>query len=237
MLNQPDQPPRLRTILFAGAATVILVIAIFSLGTIVQAVGAAVMFIPTQLGIIRQVTPTELITMDMAQPAAPITLPRPGTYAVYANALQLLANQPDDTTNPGRPWLMLQALPNKRFIPLAGVERGLRFYDPIIVPGRPLLTFTVDTPGQYILTYPLRHASFTVIPDYLTDQEQTIAITAGIQISIVVAMLGVFATRRYRRYRVRQQQREAAKQQRFAKGEAFWQSEIQRSQQARQQTD
>jgi hypothetical protein len=217
--------------LVAATVFVVLLTMVWFIGDVIKWIGAPLLVLPTQLGLIRQVTPDQVLTIDMASGKTSVQLPAPGAYVVYADVKQFLftpsAPDPEEAM---MKWVTLTADTTGSAIPSTGVERGLMPYDTPFVPGRPVLTFTITAAGTYTAITPRRPATIAILPDYVTGNERTIQIAMLLQLGVLTLALGCIAAVRYQKYRQRLQAVEARKQPRRAQTEAFWQTEIQRQQ-------
>ncbi len=203
----------------------------------VKWLGAPFMFLPSAVGLLPSVGPSDVQTVSLLQPSPKIAIARPGQYAVYTDEASVLmrANLMEASA---ATWIKLASssagdatsgdatsgdATSGDEAPGMNVGRGVLPYDPLAVPGRPIVTFAVDKPGIYTLVYPRQSGTLYFAPDITTGREATILLAIIGQISAVVIIgLGVFWPR-IRRYRLQQRQFAAKLAEKRAHTEAFWQ--------------
>jgi hypothetical protein len=230
-MDTPVPPRRLRAMLVTGTVCVVILIMVWFIGDVIKWTGAPLLVLPTQLGLIRQVTPDQVLTIDMAPGKTSVQLPAPGAYVVYADVKQFLFTpSASDPKEAMMKWVTLTSGTTGSAIPSTGVKRGLMPYDTPFVPGRPVLTFAITAAGTYTAITPRRPATIAILPDYVTENERTIQIAMLLQLGVLTLALGSIAAVRYRKYRQRLQVVEARQQPRRAETETFWQTEIRRQQ-------
>jgi hypothetical protein len=230
-MDTPVPPRRLPAFLLAGVIIAIILAMLWSIADVVKWAGAPFTILPAQLGLIRQVTRDQVVTIDMTPGQTTIHLPTPGTYVIYADMKQLMF-APRDPKDATMKLVTLASGTTGAHVPLRIVERGLMPYDTPFVPGRPVLTFTITRAGAYTVSTPRQAATIAILPDYITGNEQTIGTMALLQLGVLALAFGSIGVIRYRNYRQRLRVIEARQQPRRAQGEAFWQAEIQRQQAA-----
>ena len=188
----------------------------------VKCIGAPFLVLPAAVGLIPSIGPTEVQAISLLHPAPEITIVRPGQYAIYADEDSVLmrANMLEAAT---ATWITVQAAPDGGAIPGSNVVRGVLPYDSVVVPGRPIATFAIATPGRYTLAYPIQSGTVYFAPDTTTGREGVIAFAVIAQIAIIVASgLGMFWPR-IRQSRLQQRQFSAKLAQKRMQTEAFWQ--------------
>jgi hypothetical protein len=226
------RPSSFRSLLIAVLVLTATLLALSQLSDIVKLLGAPLLYLPAQLGLLQQVTWADVSSINPAASAPPprlLNLPRVGRYAVYTDDEQLLAGTNWLQDHHQLPELVVKAVERDTRVAVAFVERGVRPYDTPLAKGRPIFTFVVVHPGQYYMFLPRDVATMTVTPDYTTGKETTFLVVMLLQLGVVGAIVAVIIYIRTERMRMRQQQQAAIDAQRREQGEAFWQSEIQRN--------
>src|SRR5262245_22209004 len=128
MLSQEYHPPQYRAIVIAGVIFVIILALFWLLSDTVKFVGAPFLYLPDKLGIVRQVSSTEIQAINLAFTPTIITLAQPGRYMVFTGdnkLLQLNAASNDRIA----PWLSMRAFDTNTPVTVTQVARGLRPYD------------------------------------------------------------------------------------------------------------
>jgi hypothetical protein len=227
------RPSSFRSLLVAILVLTATLLALWQLSDIVKLLGAPLLYLPAQLGLVEQVSHAEVHVIDPFE-ASPrlLIVSQPGRYAVYTGDVQLLERTNALVDHQEAPWLAVKSAEGHTSIAVAFVERGLRPYDTPLAEGRPIFTFVVDTPGRYTLDLPERDGIITVVPDYTTGKEPIIWLVMLLQLGVMGTIVGVVVYIRTEPMRLRRQQQAAIDAQRQEQGEAFWQSEIQRSKDA-----
>jgi hypothetical protein len=219
--------PRIRDIVLAIVALVVLLVVFINLGAVVKVVGAGLMVIPSALGIVQRVSSQEVLTYDLSKSPTDVGIGRPGRYAVYAYDYDLLTTSDQLDQSMGEPWITLKSQTTGEAVPVTFVSRGMRAYDTPLAKGRPVLSFVINRPGVYVMLHPAKPATISIVRDYVTGKERTITLAFLAQTAVVVIPLMFLSTRRYL---VRRSARKAAQRQRRAESDAFWREQAQRSQ-------
>jgi hypothetical protein len=232
------RPASIHSLFIAILVLTVMVLTLAQLPEVVKQLGEPLLFVPTQLGLVRQVSRADLHVIEPFETSPRLLiLSQPGRYAVYTGDLHLLERINALVDHQGSPLLGVKSDKSNASIAVAFVERGLRPYDTPLAEGRPVFTFVIDTPGRYTLQLPEREGSITVVPDYTTGNESIILLAMVAQLGIAGAVAGGFVYVRTEPMRLRRRQQAAIDAQRQAQGEAFWQSEIQRSKDAGEMPD
>ncbi len=226
MSDQRYQPPSFRNIIIANAIFLILLGSLCTFPNTVKWVGDVLLYIPSQLGLVRRVMPGEVRTIDLrTTSAASLEITAPGQYTVFADSEELLMINTLSRENAWS-WLDITSRTTGGPVKVFPVARGIRPYDTPFAEGRPIFVFRINAPGSYEVAYPTRYAFISVVPDYTTGKEQVIVLAYVIQIGILLAPWGIAYYRRYQRQRTRIKDIESSQVQRRAQGEAFWKAEI-----------
>jgi hypothetical protein len=219
--------PRIRDIVFAIVALVVLLFAFINLGAVVKLVGAGLMVIPSTLGIVQRVTAQEVFAYDLSKSPTDVGIGRPGRYAVYAYDYDLLTMSDQVEQSGGAPWITLKSQVTGEAVPVTFVSRGMRAYDTPLAKGRPVLSFVIDRPGVYVMLHPAKPVTISIVRDYVTGKERTLTLAFLAQIAVVVIPLMFLYTRRYL---TRRSARRTAQRQRRAESDAFWREQAQKNQ-------
>jgi len=162
--------PTFRSIFGGIALALLLLLAFFNLPILVKAVGAVLAFIPGKIGLMHVVQPEEVIPIDMSTSPSPITFTKSDNYAFYTDNYDLLVINDAVVEAGSKPWLTIEA-DNGESIQVNLVSRGMAFYDTILAKGRPVAIFTIETPGNYLITHPTRPTIASIVPDYTSGAE------------------------------------------------------------------
>jgi hypothetical protein len=184
-----------------AAFVVLVAVAVLWLPDVVKTTGAILLIVPQQLGLVRQVMPSEVQGIDLSVPEQQVTLTQPGRYFVYYE-FPFLA----DTTAyrwDSSPRVMMTPHGAGEPITMTPVKRGLQLYDTPFARGRPLYAFEVEEAGTYDLVYSSRPVTVSFVPDYTTGSEGVLAWSIGIQFGIMLAIVcGLLYHRQRRRHRL-----------------------------------
>ncbi|NMC54169.1 MAG: hypothetical protein GYA48_11095 [Chloroflexi bacterium] len=224
------QPPRVRNIAIASIVFLFLLAVFFSLSGVIKHTGNILLFLPSQFGLVRQVSPAEIQSVDLRAPSPYfIEMNQPGPYAVFSGDASILIDDAYSEENDGA-WLRVKSQATGENVKVARVERGIRPYDSPLAEGRPVFAFEISTPGAYELSYPpiTWEASMTILPDYTTGKESLIWLVMEIQIVILLGIVGAALYPRYRRQQAQIESIQAPQKQRQIQGQAFWEAEKQK---------
>jgi hypothetical protein len=182
-----------------GVATfaVFVAVAVFWLPDVVKATGAILLIVPQQLGLVRQVVPSEVQVIDLSVPEQQVTLAQPGRYFLYYE-FPFLA----DTTAyrwDSSPRVMMMPHGADEHISMTPVKRGLQLYDTPFARGRPLYAFEIEEAGTYDLVYSSRPVAVSFVPDYTTGRESVLARSIGMQFGVILVVVGGLLYYRQRR--------------------------------------
>jgi hypothetical protein len=218
--------PRLRDIFLAVVALVVLIVAFINLGAAVKVAGAGFMLIPSALGIVKRVGPGEVYTYKLNRSPTTVGIGQPGRYAVYAYDYDLLTVSDEMEQVGAAPWITLKSQLTGEAVPVTFVSRGMRPYDTPLAKGRPVLSFVIERPGMYVMVHPAKPATISIVRDYVTGHERTLAWAFLVQIAVFVLPLGFVIMRRYLE---RRNTRKAAQRKRREEADAFWRDQARRS--------
>lgn len=183
--------------ILAGVITfIILLIAFFTLSQVVKSVGNVFLFLPDKLGIIQTVKRTEIAEVNMSHPPTNLYFDKPGLYTVYTNDYDLLIINDELIKHKMDPWLEINEISSGTSVKVDYVERGLRIYDTPLAKGRPIHTFSIENPGTYEIGHLTKPVSIYFLPDYMTGNEDLIAISFLGQLAILTVVGGAFYRRK-----------------------------------------
>lgn len=219
------QKPKIRVITMGILIFVLLIMLICFLSEAVKFAGYPFLILPDRLGIVQQVSSQEIISINLNSSKEVYNFPKAGKYVVYTRDYDLLNInlQLKDTDSP--PWLRVISSDRSREVSVNYVKRGLRFYDTPLTPGRPILTFEIDTPGDYLLIHTTRPALIGILPDYVSGSEQRITYLYILQLIILLIPVFIVVSKVYRSQKKKVQEIQNLKK---IKGEDFWRSEAER---------
>lgn len=200
MSHQSYRSPKLTSIMGGILLAILLLIGLCMLGSVVKSIGSAVLFLPAQLGVLSQVRAADVATLDMQHSPSMLAFARPGLYHVYTADLDLLETAAALEASDAEAWLTIRSARSGEEVPVSIVTRGVRPYDTPHAPGRPILSFALRTPGEYILIHPSRPVTVAVVPDYTTGKETTLVLAALAEMALVVGAGALVLRRRNRRW-------------------------------------
>jgi hypothetical protein len=139
----------------------------------VKWVGAVFTFLPGRLGLIKVVTPQEVMRVDMSASPTSVVFISTGRYALFTANYDLLAINEAVLAAKAKPWFRLTGSGGDQ-VAIALVERGLAVYDTPLASGRPVARFEIAHAGSYTMTHPSRRDFAFIVPDYSSGEESTI---------------------------------------------------------------
>lgn len=218
MTGFPKQPTVL-SILLGILLLVVVILGFLHIPEVVKAAGAALMFLPSRIGLIEMVMPGDVIELSLASSPTPVTLPAAGSYALYTNNYDLLFLHTAAADSGKLTWVKVRSSGSEEAVPVQLVDRGLALYDTPFARGRPMLTFSVQAAGEYLITHPTRPDTMYVVPDVFTGQEARLAVTLWGEVVLVGGALAwaynrLDAPRRARRREVQELARRRTEEQR-----------------------
>lgn len=173
--------------MFAGITlALIMVIAFLNIPIVLKYVGTALTFLPSKLGIIKVVSKSEVMPVDIHTTPTFITFTNPGNYLIYTDNYSLLTVNDAIITTKGRPWLNIQS-DSGVVIQVRLIGRGMAIYDTPLARGRPVVSFNIPEPGVYKLAHPIEPINIFIVPDYLSGKERII--TFSIYLELLVTAL------------------------------------------------
>lgn len=223
--------PRFSCLINLGVVLTILVFIISFVRTphlMVKLTGAPLQVLPTLLGITPIITQPEVRTIDLHERSVIVLLTRPGNYAIYSDDQQVLlrTGMIEEATGMGRTWVSIKTVESGEAVPGSYIARGAAPWDPLIVPGRPLMTFAIAEPGRYEIEYPPQSGTVSFAPDYTTGREAIILLIWVAQIVVVVMIVVLLSLPRIRRRRQAQRQLGQLLDRKRAATEAFWRGKL-----------
>jgi len=200
-MTQPtrDSGPRLRDIGLALLISLIALIVLLQLGDVVKLAGAALYWLPAQLGLVEQAQPADVWRHDLQTLPEGLDFSAAGRYAIYTADYDLLMMSMTMRETRDASWMVLTEAATGRRAPLQWIDRGMRIYDSHLAPGRPVFSVEIARPGIYTLKAPHRPAEIAIVRDYVTGNEGRIAAVFALEIALLLAPLGVLVGRPYLR--------------------------------------
>ena len=165
-------------------------------------IGAPFMVLPTAFGMLpgsgEEIRP---VTLRDASPALEIAAP--GRYALYAadENMQMRSNMLADAN---AAWVRIRPLgagaSASASVEITGsvIKRGAAIYDPVSIPGRPVVSFLIPTAGTYELVYPRQSGVLYFAPDWVTGREGVLGGMIVAQLAVIAALITVLAWPRIR---------------------------------------
>jgi len=190
-------PPRLRSIVLGILLFAILLMLVCGLSNLVKLAGAPFLWIPSAIGLVQPLHSEDIAVLDLGDSPNLVDISEPGLFSVYTDDYDLLMMSIQLEDSQAEPWLSVVRMEDGVPVELAYVERGLRPYDTPFAKGRPIFTFRLESPGRYALTHPVRPAAISMLPDYTTGKERTLAAAYLVQLLLLAAPVAVLFYRRY----------------------------------------
>ena len=170
-------------------------------------IGAPFMVLPTALGMMPgSGGAIQPVALKEASPALEVAAP--GRYALYAadEIMQMRSNMLADAN---AAWVRVRPLGADASagaaVEITGsvIKRGAAIYDPVSIPGRPVVSFLIPTAGTYELVYPRQSGVLYFAPDWVTGREGVLGGMIVAQLAVIAALITVLA---WPRIRVRREQ-------------------------------
>jgi hypothetical protein len=199
MTQSTYRSPRLTSVIGGILLAVVLLISLCMLGSVVKTIGAAVFFLPARLGVLPEVRATDVAVLDMQHSPSVLAFARAGRYHVYTADLTLLETASLLDASSAKPWMVVRSASSGIEVPVTVVARGVRPYDSPSAPGRPILAFTLPSPGLYTLSHPSRQATMAIVPDQTTGKEGLFLVAAVVELALLCGAVVLIARRRRRR--------------------------------------
>lgn len=217
MTTESYRPARLRTIGLGIAVFVLGLIVVCSLSQGVKWTGAALLFVPERLGLVRTVRPAEVLVLDMRQSPVQVAFSRPGRYQLYTSDYDLLVIAAELARSDAPPWVTITNAKTGAAVTVTHIERGLLPFDTPYASGRPVLGVEIPKSGAYLLDFPARPATISIVPDYTTGHEGMIYTAFAAEVILLSLPFVVALYRRERRLRGYLRERRRHSQQQFDK--------------------
>lgn len=208
-----ERQPTYRAVLVGIVALGVLLLFLCSLSRVVKLAGAALFFVPQQLGILQQVKSDQVRAIDLRTSPTPLEFTESGKYVVYTDSLDLLEITDQLAETRAEPWLVIRSRATGEMAPVEFIRRGVTVLDSPQVNGRALFTFEIVEPGDYLITHPTRQLALTLVPDYVTGNEWRIGLVVAAEFVIVGGLVAlVFLPPYWRRKRERDEIRKRKRQ-------------------------
>jgi hypothetical protein len=185
MTTAPPEQASLRSILLGIALFVILFLAFFRIPDVVKFSGAALMYLPSRLGLIDMVLPKDVVALPLDENPSAFTISAPGRYVMYLNNYDLLIVHDAVVAGNSDPWMNIQSEDLGTPVKVNLIGRGLSWYDTPFARGRPVVTFEIDQPGTYQFMHPTRPDMIYLLPDTVTGNESRITFWVLFEIAII----------------------------------------------------
>ena len=165
---------------------------------------------------------TEIAEVDMSHPPTDLYFEKPGLYTVYTNDYDLLVINDELIKHKMAPWLEITEISSGTPVKVDYVERGLRIYDTPLAKGRPIHTFHIENPGAYEIGHLTKQVSIYFLPDYMTGNEDLIAMSFLSQLAILLVVAGFFYRRKTKIRAAKVQEVKNLKKINDDDGKQFW---------------
>lgn len=163
--------------------------------------GAPFLALPTLLGAVPSVGASDvhLVVLNTRSPV--IQIDTPGQFAAYASddTMLIRANTLADSDVA---WIKLKEVGAAEPVASTVIKRGALIYDPVAVPGRPVMSFAVAKPGRYEMVFVRQSGELYFAPDPVTGRDGTIMAWIAGQVLVILAVLLIWALPRLRASRV-----------------------------------
>jgi len=199
--NESYRPPRVRTIGLGIGLFVVLLILVCSLSQGVKWAGAALLFLPERVGLFEPVHRAEVTPLDMQSSPLQVSFPGAQTYHIYTSDYDLLVISDALARSEAPAWLTVIRSGTGARVQVTILGRGLMPYDSPLAAGRPVLAMQIEEAGSYVLDFPTRKATMTIVPDRTTGREAAIYAAFAVQLAVLAAPLAVALYRRELRLR------------------------------------
>jgi len=200
------KPPTIRSIITGIALFVITLLAFLRISDIVKYTGAALMFIPSSLGLVDMVAPAEVLPFSLAENPSFVVFPAPGQYAVYTDNYDLLVVHDAVVNGNSDPWIKILSSESGAMIDITLISRGLSWYDTPFARGRQVVSFFIKQPGRYQVIHPTRPDNGYIVPDVVTGNEFKITTILLIELGLLGGAAFAIINRRTRPLRLRRKQ-------------------------------
>lgn len=217
MASESYRPPRVRTIGLGIGLFVVLLILVCSLSQGVKWAGAALLFLPERLGLAEPVHRAEVTPLDMQSSPLQVSFPVAQAYHIYTSDYELLVISDELARSEAPAWLTATRSGTGSRVRVTIIGRGLMPYDSPLAAGRPALAMQIEEAGSYVLDFPTRKATMTIVPDRTTGREVAIFTAFGVQLAALAAPFAVALYRRELRLRGLLRARRRSSQEKFAR--------------------
>jgi hypothetical protein len=190
-------PPTIRSILSGILLLVLLLFVIGQLGIIIKSIGAIFMFLPNKLGLVDMVYPRDVLVADFSRSPMNVNFTKEGNYLLYTNSYDLLVINDAVVEGKAAPWIKVIS-PGGQSMKVEMISRGLILFDTPFADGRPVIRFSISTPGEYEILHPTRPIDVYFVPDYLTGNVEFLTLLSIIQLLIFGYPLINYGLRKYR---------------------------------------
>ena len=225
MTSSSYRDPAIRNVVLGILMFAVFLVTVCSLPQVVKTLGAGLLYLPSQLGLVEMVHRDEVQAIDMRSSPPQVDLPQARRYAVYTDDYDLLVISDEIMLAGAEPWLVVTSPGSHAKLRLTGIERGLMPYDSPYAAGRPVFTFEVTEPGVHDLTYPRRWATLYILPDTTSGKERLILLAYAVEVAILIAAVALPFRRAAR---IRRARLDAMLPPRPAQADDFWRAESRR---------
>lgn len=147
-------PPKVRNIILGILICGLCLVFIGYLADFTKWCGYVMLYLPARLGMLSQVSPSQIQTTDFSTSPTEIYFSTPGTYVVYTAHLDLLMISDRILEEGFQPWLRILQIYNGQEVKIETIDRGLMPYDTPFAKGRPIYFFKISQAGKYQMLHP-----------------------------------------------------------------------------------
>lgn len=180
----PKQPT-IGSIVIGISLFIAALLAFLRLPDVIKYTGTALMYVPAKVGLIDMVMPQDVIPMSLAKNPSSVIIPSAGRYMMYVNNYELLVVHDAVVEGHSKPWMKIHSENPGTEVAITLIGRGLAWYDTPFAPGRPVISFTIDQPGEYVVVHPVRPDTAYFVPDTLTGKESRITFWVLAEIGLI----------------------------------------------------
>lgn len=168
LTSQPSSytPPTVRNILLGILLCLLILASIGYLAEIVKGCGYLLLYIPARLGMIQQVSPTQIQALDFSNTPTEVDFSVAGEFVVYTVHYDLLMTSDLLAEEALSPWLRIISLQSGTEIEIEPIRRGLMPQDTPFAKGRPIYFFQIPQAGSYRLFHPTYPGAMVYFAQY-----------------------------------------------------------------------
>ncbi len=223
MANQGYKPPGLLAIIGGVVVFVVLIGLACSISTTVKLIGYGLLYVPSRLGLVDVPRPETIQRLDLVSTPVNAYFKDSGTFEVFTSNYELLSVSMQMESSTSTSWFHVADPTTGERYPVDSIRRGLMPYDTPFAEGRPVLRFSIDTPGLYQLSFPTPPAaSLYFVPDTTTGKEWLIWLIYSGEVGLIFGVPGWFY---FRGWRKESEDLAAMRKSMRVRADSFWEEE------------